>query len=129
MKTKIFIGTCCTQSNCHGGFLQSVDFLDGISLEYCDKCNYARLEAAPLEKINGQLYHSHSPRFFVKHLANRRHKLREGEFQSFDEWKKTSPRFKDSNLKVPEPTLIEPTNKTPIEELLFKLSRRQNNES
>jgi Zn-finger nucleic acid-binding protein len=98
-------GICCPRG-C-GGFLQSVNFLDGTSIEYCNKCDYVWFEVAPLIKINGKLYHSHYPeRCSRQHLANMKHKPRVGEFESFEEWKKTNPKFKNSDLKPPIPKAL-----------------------
>jgi hypothetical protein len=67
------------------------------------------------------MYHKHFPeRFWTKHPVSRKHTAKNNEFKNFEEWKKTNPRFRNIELKIPKSILIKPTNKSPIEELLEK---------
>jgi hypothetical protein len=118
------LGFCCERPNCNG-FIKSIGFLDGTCLEFCTECDYIKLRSTGVEIIEGKMYHKHYPsRFWNKHLVSTKHKPKEDEFQSFEEWKKTNPRFKDIKLEVPKPIIESATqnNKTPIEELLDTIS-------
>jgi len=112
------VGYCCDRPNCNG-VIQSVDFLDGTYFEFCTVCDYAKLERGEAEVIESKAYHRHFPkRFTRRHLVSTKHRAKEGEFQSFEEWKKTNPMFKDINLTVPESNTRIIQTKNPIKELL-----------